>query len=80
MGYGPHRVVGLTGQEGSSMALVLVQEFKGPKGSARVAKDTQWQEYCVTMWDEAGHCTGTYYTDDRENAISSARVMCGLDA
>jgi hypothetical protein len=49
----------------------------GPKGSATVRHDREWGEYVVTFH---GNARAGYHTDDREDAIGTARVGCGLTA
>lgn len=58
------------------MALKLIMKITGPDESAKVYRDSEWNEYRVRV-DGAGP-ESTYHTDDKADAISTANYLCGI--
>lgn len=59
------------------MALRKIETFTGPKGTVTVHRDAEWNEYRVKMVGQKG--TG-YHTDDKQDAMDTARSIAGVVA
>ena len=53
----------------------LVKLFEGSTHSTKVHVDTEWDEYRVTLVAADGTIQSTYYTDYRDDAISTAQSI-----
>lgn len=55
---------------------VIHTEREGERVAVRVVRDAEWNEYRAELWiDGAAVPDATYHTDDRRDAIATARVM-----
>lgn len=52
--------------------------YKNKNKESVIEYDREWEEYCVTLYINRGlqdKLTYTYYTNDLEDAISTAKLM-----
>lgn len=58
------------------MAVRLIQKIHGHDETVNVYYDTKWCEYRVRV--VGASVSSTYHTDDREDAIATARMLAGV--
>ena len=52
-----------------------IAQFKGTTHTAKVHRDTEWNEYRVTLVAADGTIESTYHSDDQEDANSTAQTI-----
>lgn len=65
-----------------SKRTICTYDGKSPRGEARTVKvrfDSDYQEYICEVSDAGGRrASADYFTSDRDDALRTARDMCGL--
>ena len=52
-----------------------IAQFEGPTHTVKVHRDTEWDEYRVTLVAANGDILSTYHSDDKEDAMSTAQSI-----
>lgn len=57
------------------MARKLLQKLESDRHTVGIYRDAEWDEFVAVLKNENGKELSTYHTDDKQDAIQTARRM-----